>query len=126
MRSFPFLNYFCKRRKNFFRMERIPADFRTDSLFLQLGRTPDQRGPKSPEQRRHPNVRNEQRTHHQQNPGSHDIWPPQISEVAFPADDPDESKRNDEKSKKTECESEEVHDFVSSHKCSIISLIASL
>src|SRR5215207_6011991 len=126
MRSFPFLNDFCKRWKDLFRMECIPAYFRTDGLFLQFSGTPDERRAKGSKQSRDPEAGNEQRTDHQQNPEPHYIRPPKVAKIAFPPDNPDESKPNDEYREKTEYESEEVHAFVSSVSCSRISLTASL
>src|SRR5215213_10688368 len=126
MRSFPFLDYFCKRWKDLFCVKGIPADFRTNSLFLQFCGTPEERRAKGSEQSRNPDVGNEQRTNHQQNPKSHYIRPPKVTKIAFPPDNPDESKPNDEHREKTECKSEEVHDFLSGISCSRISLTASL
>lgn len=108
---------------NFLLIEREPAQFRTDGLSFELGRTPNEGGASGAQQGGAPIRVDEDRTKHNQRAQPHHVGPPEIAKVAFAANDPNESESDDEEGSKAEEETKKVQNI--RNQWSVASLMAS-
>lgn len=96
---------------NFLLIEREPAQFRTDGLLFEFGRTPDEGGARGTQQGGAPIRADEDRTKHNQRAQPHHVRPPEIAKVAFAANDPNESESDDEEGSKAEEKTKKIQNI---------------
>ena len=111
MWRFPVFDGVRKGWLEFLFIEGEPAEFRADSLFLELSRAPDQGCSRHTEQGRSPVILQEERSDDEQQAKSHDVRPPEQAEITFATDDPDEAESDNEEGSDAENETKIVHSF---------------
>lgn len=109
MRRFPFFDNVCKGKLHFVRIERIPAQFRADSLFFEFGAAPDEGCSNNADDDRAPVILNEEGCSDDEKTNAHHVNPTPITEISFAANDEWKTKPNDEQGEDADENAECVH-----------------